>query len=333
VEDARTVRKVGALTILFVLGVITFVLVREGRQLGPGLTVWVEMANAGPLTAGSKVRVAGLTIGAVRDVGFSSRHGVTLRLWIARQHAWMVRERSEFFVNQPGLLSEPYMEVGLPEAIDPGPPLADGARVRGVDPSSLDRLLVRSWEVIKALDEVLEKDFPELGQLGDELSRLEVELDALPLELPRPGYARAADELAATTTWLAGLWPDLQQAPAVLARGKAALARGQASVARVRSGVDRLSARLAELRGQLPAARLARIDAAIARVDALVASLDGVLRRADELVALIERGEGSLAAFAQDAEIADDVKDLTKLLKSQPWRLGHPDMGKRPAGF
>src|SRR5436190_18540347 len=105
-------------------GVVALMLVRENRKIGPGMTAYVEMAHAGPLVQGSKVRVAGLVVGQVEEVSFMShapRAGerddgvrVALRLWISRRHMWLLHEHSEYFINQPSLLSEPYLEVGIP---------------------------------------------------------------------------------------------------------------------------------------------------------------------------------------------------------------------------
>jgi hypothetical protein len=43
------------------------------------------------------------------------------------------------------------------------------------------------------------------------------------------------------------------------------------------------------------------------------------------VAALVERGEGTIGAFLHDEEVADDMKQLMKLMKTRPWvTVGHP---------
>ncbi|MBZ0238317.1 MAG: hypothetical protein K8M05_38755, partial [Deltaproteobacteria bacterium] len=63
---------------------------------------------------------------------------------------------------------------------------------------------------------------------------------------------------------------------------------------------------------------LARIDHVLAATERLAASARGALADATG-------GRGAIAAFAADLELVDDVKELTKELKRQPWNiLGRP---------
>jgi hypothetical protein len=63
---------------------------------------------------------------------------------------------------------------------------------------------------------------------------------------------------------------------------------------------------------------LASADRALASAQALTVGLRGL---AHDAIA----GHGSVAAFADDLELVDDVKALTKDLKNRPWRVaGHP---------
>ncbi len=345
-NERRYQRKVGAAVFLLLAVICAFVMARQGRSVGPGLTVWVEMAHAGPLIAGAKVRVAGLVVGEISEVSFLPRQGggarVTLRLWIDKRRAWLIHERSDFFVNQPSLLSEPYLEVGLPERGDPGPVIRDGAIVRGVDPSSIDRLLVRSYAVLRELGALMENDFPEMKELGQEIDALAHTFDELSKVTPPgmfagmggggggAGLGRLALEAAQTSFFIDAVKTETAGWEGTLVRGRALVVRGRATVEILRGRVTALTARLDELRASLSPEQLARVDAALARVDTLIRQVDEVVAGAEALAALIGRGEGSIAAFAADMEIADEVKAVTKLLKERPWLLGHPDMGHAP---
>ena len=333
-EELKNQRWIGAGVIALVMCVVVLIFVRENRKIGPGLTVWVEMAHAGPLTQGSKVRVAGLVVGMVEQVSFlrqpkagvEDAPRVTLRLWISKRHAWLLHEKSEYFVNQPGLLSEPYLEVGVPRQGDPGPEIKNGAVVRGVDPSSLDALLTKSYALLRAMGDTLHKEFPEFAELGTEIDAL----DATFTELARhpavsgTGLAHLIVEGARTKLWWNEVSGELDGLPGTVERARALVEHGRAAVTQLRGHIDALTARLSTLRSQLDPARMAKIEEALARVDVLTRHLEDALASADALAVLVASGQGSLAAFAQDMEIADEVKAVTKMLKEQPWLLGHP---------
>jgi ABC-type transporter Mla subunit MlaD len=335
VDPLKNQRWIGAGVMALLAAVIAFILARETRKIGPGVTVWVEMAHAGPLVQGSKVRVGSLTVGEVESVTFlPQRHEVladdaprvALRLWISRQHVWLLHEKSDYFVNQPALLSEPYLEIGVPVKGDPGAPLHDGAVVRGIDPQTLDSVMNKSYALLRALGNTLHSEFPELEQLGVEIDGLVAhvhELSGAPL-FTGHGFTDLFIEVARTKLWLGETEDQLAALPDTIARAKAFVARAKRMVADLRSKVDVLVARIDAVRAQLPPEKLAVLDAMVVQVDGVTRQLEQAIGAADALAATIARGEGSLAAFAADVEIADEVKAVTKMLKEQPWLMGHP---------
>jgi cell division protein FtsB len=209
----------------------------------------------------------------------------------------------------------------------------EGQVVRGVNPSSLDRLLVRSWAVIRELDTLMKTDFPEIAQLSLEISALEANLDAIAGDArksapaPREGFAKLFVEGARTKLWLDEALPQFAGMGATVVRAKGLVATGRATLAQLQARIDALTERIDFLRGQLDPARLAEFTDLLARVDVLTKKLDETLAGAEALTALLDSGQGTLAAFAQDMEIADEVKVVTKMLKEQPWLLAHPEMG------
>jgi ABC-type transporter Mla subunit MlaD len=330
-------RWIGAGVIALVAAVIAFILARETRKIGPGVTVWVEMHHAGPLVQGSKVRVGSLVVGQVEEVTFLplKRRGevqdettprVALRLWVSRRHVWLLHEKSDYFVNQPSLLSEPYLEVGVPVKGDPGAPVKNGSIVRGVDPDTLDGIMNKSYALLRALGNTLHSEFPELEQLGIEIDGLVAhvhELSGAPL-FTGHGFTDLFIEVTKTKLWLGETEDELARLPGTIARAKAFVARAKAMVVELRGKVDLLIARVDGLRGRLPPEKLATLDAVVAQVDAVTRQMEAAIAGADALAATIARGEGTLAAFAADMEIADEVKAVTKMLKEQPWLMGHP---------
>ncbi len=330
-DPLKNQRWIGAGVIVLLAGVIAFMLARENRKIGPGMTVFVEMSSAGPLTQGSKVRVAGLTVGQVEEVTFVRRSAaegadVTLRLWISRKHSWLLHEKSDYFINQPSLLSEPYMEVGVPQHGDPGPELRDGAIVHGIDPASLDQLLNRSYAIMREMGSMMHNQFPEIADLAREIDAIEVTFKDLAAQPVWHGdsLTNLVVEVTRTKVWFEQVIDETKGLPGTIAHARTLIENGRAAVTKLRQHVNALTAKIDSLRGSLSPDKLARLDAALARVDVLTKQIDDTLASADALTRMIASGQGSLAAFAADMEIADETKALTKMLKEQWWRLGHP---------
>jgi ABC-type transporter Mla subunit MlaD len=285
------------------------------------------MSHAGPLGQGSKVRVAGLVVGQVQAVRFLPRPKdgarVALRLWIDPRRAHLVRVGSDFFVSQQALLSEPYLEVGVPEHRDPGEPVTDGAVVRGVDPASIDWLLGRSYQTLHELDRTVNEDFPEFDALSREVSALEATLDALAGNQLTGGAALVA-EVERSQEWLAEVARSSGSPARTANRLRTTVVRASASLQMLRERLALVASQLDAARQRIDTASGADLELVVQRVDALTVELDRLIESGDELVALIDRGQGAISAFAADLEIFDQVKQLTKVMKQRPWELvGH----------
>ena len=66
----------------------------------------------------------------------------------------------------------------------------------------------------------------------------------------------------------------------------------------------------------------------------LVVKAPMVMANARGLLAILARGEGSLARLANDPEFPEDAKELGRILKRTPWRIightGRPDTHPDP---
>lgn len=328
----RLQQRVGAVVVLLVGGAVAWVLAFSGRTLGRGLTFTVEMASTGPLRAGDKVRIAGREVGEIRNA--RARHAsvespfrsVEFDVFIQRAWAAEVRTNSQLFVATPSVLGEAYLEIGPPaHGEEPGPPITEGARLRGADPPDIDRFFQHAEASIREVLSLLDENKPELTAL-----------------------LSAGDELLAT---LSGLPADRGQLSRIVDQGAAALEEGRAlvAVAREAGGIGRVRAMGHELsaiagRAGPELRQLAqRVDRAIERVDQLSglfsderrAQVETALTNFRRLIAFGERiaadarflehklelGEGTVGGFLADKEIFDDLHETHRIIKSQPLRF------------
>ena len=323
-------QRVAGVAVLAVLALAIALLMGDGGWLGGGggMRVHVVLAHAGPLRTGHPVRVGGVRIGRIQSVRTMPVRDdgarVVLDLAIDRDHAWLLRDNSEFFQNQQALLSEPYLEVALPAGAAPGAALGDGAMVRGIDAVDLDRLLQRVWGMASATAGWMRAELPEIDELGAALDELERALDQVdPESVDRlassvPALRDEVDGVLADVRAIDGVAPSASGLPARL---QALSERVRAEVERLRARTDALAARVARIRDRLDPALRRQLDAALAAADQATRRVQDAVEDATALVEMVARGEGSLGALLADPELGDDVKAALRIMKQQPWRL------------
>lgn len=325
--DPRRQRLVGALLLVLLGGGIALLLSLSGRALGDGLSFQVELARAGALRPGARIRLAGRVMGEVRGMHReeATRH-VVLDCFVTRRYAGDIDERSDPFVATPSVLGEAWLEVGPPrDGGKPGPPLREGQRLRGSDPPALDELLPRlhqslgdTLRLVAAhrleLDELVQATLSLLGTLSGipvepgELQRTRRQASQALDAAQALGAALAAERIGPRTV---ALWHELHDTLESL-RPELAATRQRAELAAAR--VETLAALTSpEQRAQAQAA-LSRMARALRSTEALV---DG----AEQLWQGVEQGRGTLGGFQLDRELFDDLHETHRILKHQAWRL------------
>jgi len=324
--------RVGAITLALLALAVVLMVVFEDAHLRPGVRFEITMARTGSLKEHARVRIAGLELGRVERIALKSSPGdpeeptsAVLHVWIQRRYAWLVREDSIFFVNQQGILGEAYIEVGAEPGRAPGPPLADGAVVRGIAPPRLDRVLANSTRNLEAATALIRDGMPEIKTLGRELTALDGNLSAVS---PKPGDALAAwrslRALAKEADAIADGLEGASLGPGRVSATRDQWARSSSLV------VPRLRA-LSAAADRLAPPQIAELIAAVDNARAIYARAQKTLAAAQVLASYVRDAKGSLGALMQDAELNDDLKAMSKRLKRTPWEAaGHPSMKQTP---
>lgn len=319
-NDDRLAVRVGAVVLALLAAAVAAVLLLEGRHVRPGIRVAVELERTGRLQVGAPLRFSGLTVGsvdAVRLVTGDAEEPVhaVLEVWIDRRHAWLARESTDFFVNQDSPLGEAHLALAERPGVAAGRPLVDGARVRGVTPPRLDRLLGQSYRNLEAATALLREGLPELESLGAALADLRVSFDAFEEpELTRGSVSRLWRELRA---WRGA---DLRGLGSSVADARRVTARATVELDSLGARVRRLAAALRPLADAQTDPRVSRLLAALDRAGAIVERAELGLAIARGLIDRVRRGQGTLGALLSDVELADEIKEASKELKQQPWR-------------
>jgi ABC-type transporter Mla subunit MlaD len=335
--DQRAQQRVGAIMLGVIFTAAVFVVAILPRlDFGGGIHIRVRFNHSGSLKEGAPLIVAGRTAGKVETIALGENGGSIVIVRVDDGYRHMVPIDGDYFISSKGVLSDRYLEVGpRPGATqEPGRPVQNGDEIQGVDPPSLDSALQRTWENLEKSREFREAVRPDLDALMAavaELSKTLVEVE------PSPGaYAKLGVELAGLWRETRELQETLESAGATPAelralakRAGATIDHARAALARVRTAADAVMKDLDRVKRQAGDAApeaLARLRDVLDEGDRIMARADALLASTRELMAMIERGEGSLMKLSRDPEFPEDAKDLGKMLKRSPWRIiGHPD--------
>lgn len=333
--------RVGALIVVAVTLLVAFVAVFGGFSFGERVAYTVEFADSGGLRAGAPVKIAGVRAGRVDSVVFlvdpatrcSEAEGppvhVRARVSVEARFAEAVRAGSELFITTQGVLGEKYLEIapGQPGAA----PLPAEACIRGVDPARLDKIFARAASIMEKVEGALDgAGGANLGELLSSVQRLVARMDQL--------VARNEGHIDHV---FAQIDDASREGGALLAEVRAGIG-GAERVDAIMGDVRRVSRAAArEVRPTLKAARqiLGRADDALAEVQTAVEEgkpkvgriLDRlepttelarqVMRDGAEITGRLVQGRGLVGRLITDAEIYDDLKELLRNLKRNPWKI------------
>jgi phospholipid/cholesterol/gamma-HCH transport system substrate-binding protein len=328
--------KVGIL-ILTAVGLLAgFILIMGGINFQPTYSIFVDFDNPGGLQAGAPVKIAGVKVGKVVEIAFrggevnpaSGKRDAMVRLKVRLEKRYQksVHDNSIFYVTTQGVLGEQFL------AIDPGssdrPVLAEGAAVRALDPPRLDMILAESYELLHASVSALRDSRSEIGEAfdglrktlkgtGDFMERNGKKLDAVASNLEQ--ITVHGDELVQGAK---SKYVDNPQIERILnnAEGLTGAAARDAppllSDAReTLANAKRLSATVGD------PAQQAKIRQAINDVAEVTAKAKTLTGEAEAVVAHMRRGKGTIGALVMDEQLYDDLQELARDLKHNPWKF------------
>jgi ABC-type transporter Mla subunit MlaD len=319
-------RGVGALLALLIGAVIAAALVLSGRSLGSGITISVELARTGALRVGDKLRLAGRAIGEVRDATSAPGGSVLLRVFVEAEDVASVRTDSELFVSTPSALGQASLEVGPPRVPQGSSrPVADGERLRGVDPPDLDRLFEHVDQNLRQIRALLVDQRPEIDELLHAGASFMTSLRAIPdgmgaIQRIGEQTGSALDSGRAVLAVLRDAGGFARARSAVEGLGSS-LGGASPQLARIGRELDDVSARVEMLRGMLHDLRVTRAIDGFASLRRAVTLVEQIIRDGEALQARVLRGEGTIGAFLNDRELFDDLHETHRLIKQQPLKL------------
>ncbi len=327
--------KVGILILVSVGILAGFMLIMGGLSFEKTYTVYVDFDNPGGMQTGAPVRVAGVRVGKVEDLSFmggavdpktNRRTLVRAKLAIEKKVQKAIHEDADFYITTQGVLGEQFL------AIDPGSPqrpvLAENAIVKGIDPPRLDLFLAKAYELLDVTMNGIRNNRELLGDIATNTAGLLKNLNGV-LTDNRERINRTLANLEALSAEANQLTHD--------ARTRYV---DNPKIMRTIDNIDRISTELARDSGPLlkdareAMANVNRVTATVGspeeqaklkktleEVSQLATRANAAAADAQSIVSHIKKGQGTVGALVMDEAIYDDVQEMVRDLKHNPWKF------------
>jgi phospholipid/cholesterol/gamma-HCH transport system substrate-binding protein len=237
-----------------------------------------------------------------------------------------IHQDADFYVTAQGVLGEQFL------AINPGspdkPPLGEGAEVKGIDPPRLDLFLAKAYELLDTTVEGIKNNRETLSDMLDNTAGLLKGLNFI-VTGNRERIERTLANIEDITLEAKQLTHDARieyvDNPKVL---------------QTVDHIDDLVARIHEDSGPMlkdareALANLNRVSATVGdpqeqdRIRKTLADVAQLAERANAtaadaqaIVTHIKSGKGTVGALVMDEEIYDDMQEMVRDLKHNPWKF------------
>ncbi len=327
--------KVGALILVSVFILGGFILMMGGLSLEKTYPIYVYFDNPGGLQSGAAVKMAGLKIGSVKELGFNTSHVnpktgksslVKARANIEVKYRDIIRKDADFYVTSQGVLGEQFL------AIDPGtgatPPLGENAEVDGIGPPRLDLFLAKSYELLDTTLAGLRNNRELLGDIltntagllkglngtvtenRDRINRIVQNFESLSQEaltltqntrrnyVDNPKMLRTIDNVEHLSSEVR------RDATPMLKDAKEAIAN-----------LNRISATVGDPK------EIDKLRKTLEEVAQLASRANSIAGDTQSIVSHIKKGKGTVGALVMDEEMYDDMQEMVRDLKHNPWKF------------
>ena len=327
--------KVGVLIVVSLGILAAFVLIMGGLSFEKTYTIFVDFDNPGGLQTGAPVRVAGVKVGKVAELTFmggkidpktNRRTLVRAKLNVEARVKESIHEDADFYVTTQGVLGEQYL------AIDPGSPqkgiLPENSIVKGIDPPRLDLFLAKAYEL---LDTTMNSIRNNRELLSDLLTNTAGLLKGLNITL--------ADNRERINRTMANLESLSAEANTLTVHARTQYVDNP-KITRTIDNIDRLSSDIQKDSGPMlkdtreaianlnRASKVvggeeeqAKLKKTLDDVAQLAARANATAADAQSIVQHIKKGNGTVGALVMDEAIYDDVQEMVRDLKHNPWKF------------
>lgn len=321
--------KVGLLVLVGIGLLAALLLVMGGVSLARHRTVRVDFANPGGLQTGAPVKVAGIRVGRVEAMQFLGRRAsgralVRVTARVEERYVNELRRDASFYITTQGVLGEQFL------AIDPGAeaePLDLAAAHEGISPPRIDLFVARAFDLLDDTVTSVRANRRQLGAIVDDLAgvlhrtnevlaRNDGRVDTI-----LAGVERAVRDADGLVLAARERYVDGPQARRIVNRAESLLASLERDVPPLARDARALTNRLDRIAQGVGPAQVEDLQATLREVRALTARANTIAGDVQAVSARVRAGQGTVGALLMDEEIYDDLQELVRDLKHNPWKF------------
>ncbi|MCP4606466.1 MAG: MCE family protein [Proteobacteria bacterium] len=330
--------RVGALVLVALALLVTFVFILGDWSLKSKEEIEIYFQNPGGLSGGAAVKVAGRKVGTIAEMTFLGQTGprnpitgipslVRTRISIEEDICQSLRKDAKFYITTKGVLGDPFLEIS--PGVSPVP-LDTTKPVFGIDPPRLDLFVADAYQLIRALNGVIERNAQNLDRLLGGGARLmgvvekavaDGGVETVQLDRILNNVESMVSETRELINGVKEKYVDDPNVTRMLSNLKSLSGKLNKEIdpllkdaRQALAGVERLSNTIGPEEQQ-------KIKEAIARLDNIMTRTDRALASVTQMIDRIRRGEGTVGQMLTDEEIYDDLKELIRDIKHHPWKI------------
>lgn len=325
--------RVGILILVALVLLGGFVFVLGGVELGEGSSVYVDFDNPGNVQPGAAVMIGSIRVGRVDEITYMGgrldpktgrRPLIRMRLRLDENVATTVHEDALFYVTSQNLLGEQII------AIDPGDPeravLEEGAIIEGVDPPRMDLAFALMYELLESMSKLLRDNRDELDSLLTATANMVRQLDAL-LTRHSDRVDRIVENIEQATVETNELISSANgtingpRVDRIIRNVDATLASVQRDIDPILTDVRSATHKVDGALDMVGPEEQENVQVTLREARQLAEQANGAVADAREIVSHIREGRGTVGAILMDEEIYDDIQEMLRDLKHNPWKL------------
>lgn len=284
-----------AIVALMILGSLIFLLTSGGSVFRGTATLYTYMSDSGAMAQGSPVRLNGIVIGNVKNVGLSGDNtpgrAIRIELEVYQDMLKSIPSDSQAFISAENLLGAKFINITMGKSTDT---IKAGGEVSARQVEGFDEVIASSYDLMTSLKGIL-------GRMDNIISQIEKGEGSIGKFIVDP---RFYDELTKTVV-------EVRQIAQAVGDGKGTVGK----LLYDPSMYDQINKTVADLDAVILDVRAGRGTAGkLVTDDALYAEARQSIAELKVLLAELNQGKGTMGKLLKDDQIANDLSStLTKV--------------------
>lgn len=316
--------RVGLLILVAILVLAGFIFTLNPGLLKDGYIINVDFNHTGALQTGAPVHIGSVRVGRVDGVEYlggkedpitKRRPMLRVRARVDREYLDRIYENASVYVTTASIVGEPIL------AIAPGDPtmplLGEDAYIVGTDSARMDLLIAKGYQLIDAAVDLINSE--ELSGLLSDVSGLLRSGNEL-IDRHDENIDRMIENVVAITS----------EANELMASANKIVSGPQVSrivrsvdetLVSVNREIDPIIKDVKSITGKVDDTLDLIGPEQRDQVKSLLASGETIVKDAEKMVSHIREGRGTVGAILMDEAMYDDIQELVRDLKHNPWKL------------